>query len=135
MVRSILLQRSANEDTTLRPWTVNPKLELRLEEESVRLEKIISLTSPQKNAGFRGSSVLEKLPELIEFNISLKKSFRNKVEMRSPTNLSGKNLSRNGSTDSLKSLTTESNSIFFNDDISFKCGKILFLLLFNCLNA
>eukprot|EP00597_Dinobryon_sp_UTEXLB2267_P005458 CAMPEP_0170069096 /NCGR_PEP_ID=MMETSP0019_2-20121128/7879_1 /TAXON_ID=98059 /ORGANISM="Dinobryon sp., Strain UTEXLB2267" /LENGTH=205 /DNA_ID=CAMNT_0010277015 /DNA_START=15 /DNA_END=629 /DNA_ORIENTATION=+ len=121
MVRSIT-KRAANEDNTLRPWTVNPKLELRLEEESVRLEKIISLTSPQKNAGYRGSSVLEKLPELIEFNITLKKSLRNNNgDIKTPTT-SGKSISKNGSTDSLKSQTKENSTVFFSDDNSFKNG-------------
>ena len=45
---------------------------------------MIAQTSPQKIAGFRGSSSLEKLPELIEFQHSFSMSFKMKNSVNEP---------------------------------------------------
>lgn len=73
----------SEEDSSLRPWTVNPKSDLLLVEEVVKLDKIISRTSPQKNAGYRGSSSLEKLPELAEFQATLRETLGRSLDRAS----------------------------------------------------
>lgn len=106
-----------HQDCELRPWTVNASSQKLLDEETVRLEKIISVTSHQKNAGYRGSSVLEKLPELIEFNSSLKKSMKKPAEIwksASPTSV----LSIDNQDAITPTVVDESN--FFKDSTSAK---------------
>ncbi|RYH29006.1 hypothetical protein EON65_10085 [archaeon] len=56
------------DNETLRPWTINPDAERRLNVEISALENTISITSPQMYAGRRGHSVLDnKFPELVAF--------------------------------------------------------------------
>jgi hypothetical protein len=77
--------KNPQEDCNLRPWTVNPTSEKILVQEATKLDKILTRTTPQKNAGYRGSSALEKLPELADFQSTLKETL-NKSPIFSRTN-------------------------------------------------
>ena len=81
--------KNPQEDCNLRPWTVNPNSEKILVQEVARLDKILTRTTPQKNAGYRGSSSLEKLPELADFQNTLKETLeKSPIFSRTNTNFS-----------------------------------------------
>lgn len=50
----------------LRPWTIDIKSEERMKDEVEKLEKTITITTPQKWGGFPGSSCLEHKPQGFE---------------------------------------------------------------------
>eukprot|EP01036_Dinobryon_divergens_P023377 gene23377-31717_t len=78
--------KNPQEDCNLRPWTVNPNSEKILVQEVARLDKILTRTTPQKNAGYRGSSSLEKLPELADFQNTMKETLEKSPIFNSPKN-------------------------------------------------
>lgn len=65
-------------DNDLRPWTLNAEHDNLLAQESERLNSVVSQTSPQKIAGVRGSSSLEKLDSLSGWQDDFKSTWQPK---------------------------------------------------------
>lgn len=64
---------SCLDNEVLRPWTIDVLANERLREEMSALENTISITSPQKNAGRRGVSILDnQIPALVDFHKTVK---------------------------------------------------------------
>jgi hypothetical protein len=90
------LDSSLLNNDELRPWTIDLKLDQRLQQESIALDKILSFTTPQKFAGTLASSVLDSTPrEFVEFRSTLQQNKSGQIGRASPeAPLSGKNSNR-----------------------------------------